>query len=391
MNVRTGCIAALAPLLLFAASAARAQGPSGESAAPSWLRAPSTRGPIASMLAYDGRWGYGSVAAGMPVGGRLRSASLADARNDLRPAFSVNAMLSASGQPGDAASGRSWLHGALLVDRSGSRSGGWLGVASGEGVTGTSQVRHRVGAGAWHALKSIQFEGSIVTSVVQFRGDPRFFHDRHPAETDTMPATRDDTTYVLWEDHLSRWLSGLAAARWQTRRAELEASAGITAGDGAAHRGWAQAAMTYQLSRHALLLASFGTRPAVALAFDATARPRSMVGVQWAPWASPKWAMAQALRPSMRDWVARGAGAGRLAIFIRCRDSHRVELAGDFTDWLATPLEPTDGGWWRLVVPIDPGLHRVRVRLDNGAWEVPPGLPRAAGDGDSPAGVLLIE
>ena len=113
--------------------------------------------------------------------------------------------------------------------------------------------------------------------------------------------------------------------------------------------------------------------------------------VQWAPWASPKWAMAQAVRPSMRAWVARGAGAGRLAIFIRCRDSHRVELAGDFTDWLATPLEPTEGGWWRLVVPIDPGLHRVRVRLDDGAWEVPPGLPRAAGDGESPAGVLLVE
>jgi hypothetical protein len=382
MNVRTRCFAALAPLLLLAASPARAQAPSRESAAPSWLRAPSTRGPIASVLAFDGRWAYGSVAAGMPVGARLRSLTSADAPGALLPGFSVNAMLSASGQPGGAETSPSWLHAALLVDRSGPRSGGWLGVASGEGVTGTSQVRYRVGAGAWRAIRSVQFECSIVTSVI---------HDRQPAETDTVPAMRDDSTYVLWEDRLSRWLSGLAAARWQTRRAELEASAGITAGDGAAHRGWAQAAMTYQLSRHALLLASFGTRPAVALAFDATARPRSMVGVQWAPWASPKWAMAQALRPSMRDWVARGAGAGRLAIFLRCRDSHRVELAGDFTDWLATPLEPTDGGWWRLVVPIDPGLHRVRVRLDNGAWEVPPGLPRAAGDGDSPAGVLLVE
>ena len=93
----------------------------------------------------------------------------------------------------------------------------------------------------------------------------------------------------------------------------------------------------------------------------------------------------------MRAWVTRRAPAGRLAIFLRCQDAKRVELASDFTDWLPTALEPAGGGWWELIVPVEPGLHRVRARLDGGAWEVPPGLPRSADEAEAPAGVLLVE
>lgn len=227
--------------------------------------------------------------------------------------------------------------------------------------------------------------------MVQFHGDPRWSHTVIQHIGNPGDSIYRDTSYTVAGDHVARWLSGQGAARWGRGRMELEASGGITAGVAAPRRAWAQAAMQFQLSRRALLLASYGTRPAVSIAFDATARPRSMVGVQVAPWSSTKWAMAGAIRPSVRGLVLRRAGQGRLAIFVRCRDVSLVELAGDFTDWLAAPLQKAGGDWWELTVPVEPGLHRVRVRLNGGVWEAPPGLPRASDEGGPPTGVLLIE
>jgi len=388
---RAIAIAALAAVL--APSRALGDDAVRESAAPSWLRAPATRGPLSSVLAFDGRWAYGSAATGLPLGTRLRARDADRSPRPAAPGYSVNAIFAASGEPGTGDRSGSWLRGALLLDRSGPRSGSWLGLASGEGRSqATSQVMHRVGVGVWRTLSPLQFEGSIVTSVVQFHGDPRW--SRTVTEAIKIPADTSrflrDTSYTVIGDHLARWFSGQGAARWQRGRLELEASGGITAGVAAPRRGWAQVAAGYQLSRRILLLGSFGTRPATSLAFDPAGRPRSMVGVQVAPWSSSRWAMASAIGPTVRSLVTRRAGGGQTAFFIRCRDAKQVELAGDFTDWIATGMSPAGGGWWQLVVPVSPGLHRVRVRLDGRAWEAPPGLPRAA-DADLPAGVLLVE
>ena len=378
--------AALAP------ARARGDDDARSSAAPSWLRAPATRGPLASLVAFDGRWAYGSLAAGLPLQSRLRATDARDALGREPSGFSVNGILAASDETSASDRDHSWLRGAVLLDRSAAHSGGWLGLASGEGRSAsTSEVRMRIGGGVWRSLAPIQLEGSIVTSVVQFHGDPRWSRTVTQQVFDPRDSLFRDTSYTVAGDHVSRWLSGQGAARWGRGRLELEASGGITAGVAAPRRGWAQAAAQFQLSRRALLLASFGTRPAVSTAFDPTARPRSMIGVQLAPWSSQKWAMACAIRPSVRGWVLRHADEGRLAIFVRCRDVSLVELSGDFTDWVAAPLKKAGGDWWELTVPVDPGLHRVRMRLNGGAWEAPPGLPRSSDEGGPPAGVLLVE
>jgi hypothetical protein len=54
-------------------------------------------------------------------------------------------------------------------------------------------------------------------------------------------------------------------------------------------------------------------------------------------------------------------------------------------------MSPLGGGWWELVVPADAGIHHVRVRLDHGSWQVPPGLPRADDGYDQPTGVLILD
>jgi hypothetical protein len=54
-------------------------------------------------------------------------------------------------------------------------------------------------------------------------------------------------------------------------------------------------------------------------------------------------------------------------------------------------MTPIGAGWWELVAPAEPGIHHVRVRLDHGPWQIPPGLLRADDGYDQPTGVLILD
>ncbi len=51
--------------------------------------------------------------------------------------------------------------------------------------------------------------------------------------------------------------------------------------------------------------------------------------------------------------------------------AQQVEIMGDFTDWSPISMEK-EGDVWRVRLPATPGLHRVNVRYDGGAWRAPP-------------------
>ena len=52
-----------------------------------------------------------------------------------------------------------------------------------------------------------------------------------------------------------------------------------------------------------------------------------------------------------------------------------VELMGDFVDWIPVPLIRQPNGEWQGFYHIAPGLHRVNIRLDGTAMEVPLNWP----------------
>jgi len=64
--------------------------------------------------------------------------------------------------------------------------------------------------------------------------------------------------------------------------------------------------------------------------------------------------------------------AGR-EILLRVAGARTVELAGDFTDWTPIALQPWGDDGWRALLPISPGLHRLAIRIDGGAWQAPSG------------------
>ncbi|HEX6645013.1 MAG TPA: glycogen-binding domain-containing protein [Gemmatimonadales bacterium] len=68
----------------------------------------------------------------------------------------------------------------------------------------------------------------------------------------------------------------------------------------------------------------------------------------------------------------------------------RLELMGDFTSWEPVPLTREAAGRWMLEIRIPPGIHRVNIRADGGAWVVPPGLPVSEDEFGGAAGVLIV-
>jgi hypothetical protein len=356
---------------------------------PVWLRDPIARGPLSATAAMDDRWTTWSLDTGLPLGGSRRNLIGSDADDPHRPRSSLTLSLAGVFDRHEADAGT--LRGAAIAGRGTPLGGGWLGLSSGAGAgLADPAAPLRLAVGGWRTFAPVQVEVGMVTSVVRLVDPSRWFTVVHTAisTNDTTPP-RDTTTYQA-VDHAAVWTTGQGALRWRIGRVELETITGVTLGDAAPMRRWAQGTVRVQLSRRVLMMVSAGRRPAPSLAFDVTAVPRTMIGVQIAPWASSSWAMVGGIKPRARAWNTGALPGERIAIHLRCQDTHEVVLTADFTDWAPVAMTSIGDGWFELVAPAGPGLHHVRVRLDRGGWQVPPGLPRAA-DYPEPTGVLVLE
>jgi hypothetical protein len=62
-----------------------------------------------------------------------------------------------------------------------------------------------------------------------------------------------------------------------------------------------------------------------------------------------------------------------VALRVIAPEASIVEVMGGFTAWQPVALQPVGSGVWERRFRLVPGLHRLNVRLDRGAWEVPSG------------------
>ncbi|CAN5705443.1 hypothetical protein BH24GEM1_BH24GEM1_14960 [soil metagenome] len=82
--------------------------------------------------------------------------------------------------------------------------------------------------------------------------------------------------------------------------------------------------------------------------------------------------------------------AGR-EILVRAEAARTVELAGDFTDWKPVALQPWGEGEWRALLPMSPGMHRLAVRIDGGAWRAPSGTRPIASEFGGEVAEVIVE
>src|SRR5256885_2228117 len=114
-------------------------------------------------------------------------------------------------------------------------------------------------------------------------------------------------------------------------------------------------------------------------------RPRRMRGIGAQSVKSPM--ISTVSTPPMRA-VSRCNAVQRLTA--RIGGVETVEIMGDFTDWAPIPLIRRGRDLWELLVPLNPGVHQINLRIDGGQWIAPPGVPTLKDGFNGEVGVLVV-
>ncbi|WP_148306473.1 glycogen-binding domain-containing protein [Gemmatirosa kalamazoonensis] len=196
----------------------------------------------------------------------------------------------------------------------------------------------------------------------------------------------------------------IVGARWSPPRAEVTATAGYR--QGAVSTGvsrWAEIGGTYWLMSHLALIGGAGVFPtelwrglpggryASAAVRIATHAPRASDPARVAELTQP-YELGR-LRPSASaaQFTVLTEPNGTRTLRLRAPGATAVELIGDFTDWLPTPLVSSGNGTFTLNVFLSPGIHRVNVRLDGGPWVAPPGISKVRDAYGGEVGLLVVQ
>ena len=97
------------------------------------------------------------------------------------------------------------------------------------------------------------------------------------------------------------------------------------------------------------------------------------------------------LAPVVAEFTAlRGAGDA-VAVRVKAPGASVVEINGDFTNWTPVQLVPAGDGSWRSTLPLKRGKYQMNLRINGGAWIVPPGLLSIVDEFGGTVGLLVIE
>jgi len=82
---------------------------------------------------------------------------------------------------------------------------------------------------------------------------------------------------------------------------------------------------------------------------------------------------------------------GRVALRLRVADAPEgpISVGGDFTEWLALPMQ-REGEEWILPVSLPPGVYHYAFRAADGGWFVPASTPGRSDDGFGGHNAVLV-
>jgi hypothetical protein len=98
----------------------------------------------------------------------------------------------------------------------------------------------------------------------------------------------------------------------------------------------------------------------------------------------------EGLTDDTRQWVSASLLVRMPLGLALVAGAHFVEVYGGFTNWQPVALARGRDGWWTATLPLAGGTHEVSVRVDGGAWLVPPGTTAIRDEFGGTAGVMVI-
>lgn len=151
---------------------------------------------------------------------------------------------------------------------------------------------------------------------------------------------------------------------------------------------WGRAAVTLPLSERFALLGAVGRQPRLPeLRRDGGWFTVAGIQVNLPTGHRPTVDAAPALPPFQ---VLDRDDDDRHTIVVRGIHAGTLELSGDFTDWQPAAMTRLEDGVWSLTIRLNPGTHRVTMRVDGGAWTPPPGVPTLTDEFSGRVGVVVV-
>jgi hypothetical protein len=232
--------------------------------------------------------------------------------------------------------------------------------------------------GGWWRRGFDQFLGTLSATTAEAES-----HQNFPGFGDFMFTER-----VVYADLSTGW-------RRDDRAYSIIAAGGLRAGfrGVSAFDGWASVTGEWWMTPRAALVGGVGrgladvirgvppTRYAT-LALRVALQPRATLVLRpaAAPVAGP------------RLIVSSSSGSGERTIEVVALGATSVEIMADFTSWEPVALARRDGESevWRVERPIEPGPHRIAIRINGGEWSVPANLPRVSNGFGGTVGLITV-
>jgi len=155
-------------------------------------------------------------------------------------------------------------------------------------------------------------------------------------------------------------------------------------------RRWGGATATYWVTNQFAAVVGGGRQPGNP-ARGLPARSFANLGVMLAYVPIPRRTVAVANNATVTVFQAENAGFGNRTITLRAGGVERVEIMGTFTDWEPRELTRVGRDRWEITLPVGMGVHQVNVRLDNGKWRPPPGMPAVRDGFNGEVGIWVVE
>jgi hypothetical protein len=263
-----------------------------------------------------------------------------------------------------------------------SGASGGIGIAGYRAPAGPRTALQGEATG-WTRLGPVRFHASVAVSAF----DEHFTIERESAPPDSTPGPGPRLEASL---RSRRYADGEVGAEWRPGRLAVRVVGGARIGDAAtAAETWARAAAAYAWRDGFALTAAAGVMPA-SIERGLARAPFARVGLRFGlpAGADPVPLAVPAEAPSL---VVRAAGDGYAVLRAHVPGARSVEIKGDFTDWRPVDLAAVGGGFWEARLPMTPGVHRLNMRVDGGAWIVPPGLPSLVDEFAGAVGIIVVE
>ncbi len=239
---------------------------------------------------------------------------------------------------------------------------GWLPLSQ-FGIGGGRNIGN---ANILFSIFSTSFQSSSRVDSIPVYPDRR---DTLGAMTDGVAGQSEHASYTDMELGLG----------WSNQHLDLNVVGGLRFGEaGYENQGWFQCKGAWWLSNHLALVAAGGIRPSIpeeglgaqkitslAMRFDLLGRGIKTMRRATRPEAQMNQPTRFAVHPVRGD-VYR--------FQLQVPDANKVEIAGDFSNWEPVVLRKTAPDIWQTKMPIQPGTHRISIRLDQREWRTPPGL-----------------